>query len=106
LKVLTKVPIYVSYLTVITTNTYKHMEIRNLSAAALRRAAAIKEKMDSLENEFLKLLEEGGISGRSQGLKVLGKVGRKRRTMTAAARKALSAKLKAAWARRKAAKKG
>ena len=104
--------------------------ITNLSAKQLRRAAALKEKIQSLDKELEKLLGSSAKSAaqpvgkrkfkmsaaarakisaaaKKRWAKVKGrKPSRKaRRKMSAAAKAIISAKLKAAWARRKAAKK-
>lgn len=72
--------------------------IINLSAQQLRRAAAIKEQIQSLENEL------GRIFG-SSIKPVADAVPKKRRKMSAAARKKISLAAKARWAKVKAAKK-
>jgi hypothetical protein len=59
----------------------------------LRRAADIKEKLVSLQKELDKIL--GGS----------GKVARKRRKMSAAARAKIAAAARARWARYRASKK-
>ena len=72
--------------------------IANLSAQQLRHAAAIKEKIQSLENEL------GRIFGSSTKL-VADAVPKKRRKMSAAGRAKISAAAKARWAKVKALKK-
>lgn len=67
-----------------------------ISPAQLRRAARLKEKIQSLNAELNRLLGSASAAP---------KLDRRRRKMSAAAKAKLSAKLKAAWARRKAAKK-
>ena len=67
----------------------------NLTPTKLRRAAEIKEKLQSLNNELNQIF--GGL------VPVTPKVGRAKRKMSPAAKAKLSAKLKASWARRKAA---
>lgn len=71
--------------------------IINLSAQQLRRAAAIKEKIQSLENDL------GRILG-SSTKPVAVAAPKKRRKMSAAARAKISAAAKARWARVKSAK--
>ena len=61
--------------------------ISSLSAVQLRRAAAIKEQIDALENELGKLL--GGAAGSGNG----------RRVMSASARARIAAAQKARWAK-------
>ena len=88
------------------------MNIANLSADALRRAAKIKDQLVGLERHYAKRLAKEKAKYESQLSKLLGgPVGdgrangvkkRGRRKMSAAAKKALSVKLKAAWAKRKA----
>jgi hypothetical protein len=72
--------------------------IINLSAQQLRRAAAIKEQIQSLENEL------GRILG-SSTKPVAVAAPKKRRKMSAAGRAKISAAAKARWAKVKAAKK-
>ena len=71
--------------------------IINLSAQQLRRAAAIKEQIQSLENEL------GRIFG-SSTKSVIADAPKKRRKMSAAGRAKISAAAKARWAKVKAAK--
>jgi hypothetical protein len=102
----------------------------NLSSQQLRRAADLKEKINSLEKELAQLLNISAPAAKAPGqrkkmsaaararmaaaakarwAKVKGakpaaaKTGKKRK-MSAAAKALISAKLKAAWAARKAAK--
>jgi len=72
--------------------------IINLSAQQLRRAAAIKEQIQSLENELGRLL------GSSTETAVVA-APKKRRKMSAAGRARISAAAKARWAKIKALKK-
>lgn len=65
--------------------------ITNLSAKQLRRAAKLKEKIAALENELTKVLGGSTATTSSRTWK-----------MSPAAKAKISAKLKAAWARRKA----
>lgn len=67
----------------------------NLSAAQLRRAAALQEKIEAMQVELASLL---GSSGPTTS----GKPAKKKRTMSAAARKKIAAAQKARWAARKA----
>lgn len=73
--------------------------IINLSAQQLRRAAAIKEQIQSLENEL------GRIFGSSTKPVAVAVVPMKRRKMSAAGRARIAAAAKARWAKVKAAKK-
>lgn len=61
----------------------------SLSAEQLRRAAAIKDQIDTLENELGRIL--GGAAGSENG----------RRVMSAGARARIAAAQKARWARAK-----
>jgi len=72
--------------------------IINLSAQQLRRAAAIKEQIQSLENELNRIFS-------SSNKPVAAAAPKKRRKMSASARKKISAAAKARWAKVKAAKK-
>lgn len=72
--------------------------ITDLTAQQLRRAADIKDKIQSLENEL------GRILG-SSAKPVAAAVPKKRRKMSAAGRAKISAAAKARWAKVKAAKK-
>ena len=63
-----------------------------ISAAHLRRAANLREKIESMESELARLLgvpEQATLSG----------LHRRKRKMSAAARKKISAAAKARWAR-------
>ncbi len=72
--------------------------ITNLSAQQLRRAANIKDKIQSLENEL------GRILGAS--IKPVAAVApKKKRKMSAAGRRKIAAAQRARWARINAAKK-
>ena len=70
--------------------------ISSLSAQQLRRAAAIKEQIDALENELGKILGGSGTVAASNG----------KRTMSAGARARIAAAQKARWAKVHAAKAG
>jgi hypothetical protein len=72
--------------------------IINLSAQQLRRAAAIKEQIQSLENELGRIF---GSSAEPVGVAAP----KKRRKMSAAGRARISAAAKARWAKIKATKK-
>jgi hypothetical protein len=63
--------------------------ISSLSAQQLRRAAAIKEQIDALENELGKILGGGGATPAANG----------KRTMSASARARIAAAQKARWAK-------
>jgi hypothetical protein len=71
--------------------------ITNLSALELRRAAAIKDQIQSLENEL------GRILG-SPTKPVAAAAPKKKRKMSAAARKRISQAATARWAKIKAGK--
>ena len=73
----------------------------SLTAPQLRRAAKIKEKIQSLNKELDRI-----FGGPSSDVSAAPKDRRGRRKMSPAAKAKLSAKLKASWARRKAAMKG
>lgn len=68
-----------------------------LSVAQLRKAAAIKERIEQLEKDLT------GILGIPEALTVGGAI-RRRRKMSAAARAKISAAAKARWAKVKARK--
>jgi hypothetical protein len=72
------------------------MDITKLSAAQLRQAAELKDKIASVQSELNRLL---GTSSNSAPVK------KQRRPMSAAARAKLAAFQKARWAKIKAAKK-
>ena len=61
--------------------------ISSVSAEQLRRAAAIKDQIDTLENELGRILSGGESSGRGT------------RTMSASARARIAAAQKARWAK-------
>jgi hypothetical protein len=63
--------------------------INSLSAQQLRRAAAIKDQIDTLENELGKILGGGGATQLQNG----------KRTMSASARARIAAAQKARWAK-------
>lgn len=62
----------------------------SLSAEQLRRAAAIKDQIDTLENELGKILGGAAVSGSTSGGK---------RVMSASARARIAAAQKARWAK-------
>ena len=64
----------------------------NLSASQLRRAADIKDKIESLQKEFTRLL--GSTDGAAAPCK--------RRKMSAAGRRKIAAAARARWAKAKA----
>ena len=72
-------------------------ELLNLSVAKLKRMAALKAKIERLQSQLQALAESTSRSP--------GKNGRKRRKMSAAARKKISLAAKARWARVRAAKR-
>jgi hypothetical protein len=75
--------------------------IAHLSSAQLRRAAALKDKIQTLENELARLL---GAAVPSAPAALAQK--KKKKKMSKAARALISAAQKARWAKLKAAKKG
>jgi len=72
--------------------------IANLSAAQLRRAAALKDQIQALEKELAKLL--GATATFAPGTSA-----KKKKVMSKAARALISAAQKTRWAKLKAAKK-
>ena len=76
--------------------------LNNLSAPQLRKAAALREKIDGLEKELNQLF---GSPSEPRTNRIDVAVGRKRgrRTMTAAARAKIAAAAKARWKKAKAA---
>jgi DNA polymerase/3'-5' exonuclease PolX len=72
--------------------------LRELSVAQLKKAAAIKERIEDLEKELT------GLLGIPEALTLGGTI-RRRRKMSAAARAKISAATKARWARVRAGKK-
>jgi len=66
--------------------------LNDISASDLRRAAAIKEKIDSLRTELDALLGSTSTSS-------LGRTPRKRRRMSAAAKAKIAAAQEARWAK-------
>ena len=71
--------------------------LARLSVAQLKRATAIKERIETLEKELT------GMLGIPEALTVGGTI-RRRRKMSAAAKAKISAAAKARWARVRAAK--
>ena len=74
------------------------ISLRDLSVAQLKKAVAIKERMEQLEKELT------GILGIPEPMTVGGIV-RRRKKMSAAARAKISAAMKARWAKRNGTKK-
>jgi hypothetical protein len=72
--------------------------IINLSAQQLRRAAAIKEQIQSLENALNRIFESPAKVAPQSAVKP-------KRKMSAAARRKISAAAKARWAKVRAGKK-
>jgi hypothetical protein len=70
----------------------------NLSAAKLRKASQLKERIEALNNELANLLQEIIPAP-------IAAVHRRRRAMSAAARKRISDAAKARWAKFRAGKK-
>lgn len=71
--------------------------IANLSAAQLRRAAGLKDKIQTLEKELAKLLGAATLAAPTAPAK--------KKVMSKAARARISSAQKARWAKLKAAKK-
>jgi|RhiMetdeSRZDD1v2_1073273.scaffolds.fasta_scaffold3479175_1 hypothetical protein len=71
------------------------MNITELTAQQLRRAAAIKEQIDSLNKELRRVLD---------GATTNGFVSAQKRTMSAAAKKKIAAAQRARWAKLKRAR--
>ena len=74
------------------------ISLRDLSVAQLKKATAIKERMEQLEKELT------GILGIPEAMTVGGVV-RRHKKMSAAARKKISDAMKARWAKVRAGKK-
>jgi uncharacterized small protein (DUF1192 family) len=72
-------------------------ELLNLSVAKLKRMAALKSKIERLQSQL------EALAGTGSRAKANGR--RKRRKMSAAARRKISQAAKARWARVRAAKK-
>ena len=72
--------------------------LKDLSAAQLKKATAIKERMEQLERELTSIL------GIPEPL-TIGGIVRRRRKVTAAVRAKMAASAKARWAKINAAKK-
>lgn len=72
--------------------------MRDLSVAQLKKAAAIKERIEALEKDLT------GILGIPEALTVGGII-RRRKKFSAAVRAKMSEAAKARWVKRKAAKK-
>jgi uncharacterized small protein (DUF1192 family) len=73
-------------------------ELLNLSVAKLKRMATLKSKIERLQSQLEALAANAGASRTS------AKGGRKRRKMSAAARRKISLAAKARWAKVRAAK--
>jgi len=69
------------------------MKITDLTPQQLRRAAAIKERLDGLNNELRRLLD-GAMTNQAT-------TSRKKRTMSAAVKRKIAAAQKARWAKRR-----
>jgi ElaB/YqjD/DUF883 family membrane-anchored ribosome-binding protein len=74
--------------------------LATLTSAQLKRAAALKDKIESLSKQLDNLL------GKSGSVAVQRKVKGKKRGMSAAGRARIAAAQRARWAKVKAAKKG
>lgn len=73
--------------------------VANLTAAQLKRAVAIKERMEKLERELEAVIRQGVTAS-----KVTQNSFRKRRKVSAASRAKIAAAARARWARFRAAK--
>ena len=71
------------------------MDITNLTPQQLKKAAAIKEKIEALNRELNKFL--GGLS-------TTGRTPRKKRTMSAAVKRKIAAAQRRRWAKLRRAK--
>jgi hypothetical protein len=71
------------------------MNITDVTSQQLKRAAAIKEKLDALNRELRSLLDGSSSNGAASG---------KKRTMSAAVRRKIAAAQKARWAKLRRAK--
>lgn len=69
-----------------------------LSSSQLRRAAALQEKIEGLQQELAQLL-----GGSSKSAPVEGKPAKKKRVMSAAARKKIADAQRKRWAKQKSA---
>ena len=67
-----------------------YMNITELTSQQLKRAASIKEKLDTLNRELSILLDGSPSNGTASG---------KRRTMSAAVKRKIAAAQKAIWAK-------
>lgn len=89
------------------------MAITNLSAAQLRRAAGLRDKIEQLEKQLAVVLGDTGLSAPATRSPGRGKVaagraaapGKSKRNISKAARAKMSAAAKARWAKVKAAGK-
>ncbi|ODU25275.1 MAG: hypothetical protein ABS95_00700 [Verrucomicrobia bacterium SCN 57-15] len=79
-----------------------NISLANLSAQQLRRAAAIKEQIESLQKELQQIF---GAPAETPTTPAASPQKRKKRRMSAAARAKISAAAKARWAKIKAGKK-
>jgi hypothetical protein len=73
-------------------------ELLNLSVAKLKRLAALKSKIERLQSQLV------ALAGNTSASKAAVKGGRKRRKMSAAARRKISLAAKARWAKVRASK--
>jgi hypothetical protein len=74
----------------------------NLSSAQFRRAAALQEKIEAMQSELASLLGSSPAPS-VKGKKDKEQPAKKKRTMSAAARKRIAEAQKARWAKQKAA---
>ena len=74
----------------------------NLSSAQFRRAAALQEKIEAMQSELASLLGSSPAAS-VKGKKDKEQPAKKKRTMSAAARKRIAEAQKARWAKQKAA---
>ncbi|MFN0077164.1 MAG: hypothetical protein ACKVY0_11875 [Prosthecobacter sp.] len=72
----------------------------NLSASQLHRAAKLQEKIEDMQKDLAALL---GDSSAAPSTAATGKPAKKKRTMSASARKKIAAAQKLRWAKQKAA---
>ncbi|WP_395742897.1 hypothetical protein [Prosthecobacter sp.] len=72
-----------------------------LSSSQLRRAAALQEKIEAMQDELAKLLGGSAKASASSSSSAAEKPARKKRVMSAAARKAIADAQRRRWAKQK-----
>jgi hypothetical protein len=89
------------------------MELIDLTVRQLKRATAIKQRIEALNKELHSLLGAAAVSppapkkrrGRPRAVKTAVRIGRRKKKFSAATRAKLSARLKAYWAAKRTGKK-